>query len=840
MSKKSIDCSYLRLPENDILFADDTIDISKNKDILKMIDKCHNILYQEENIEGESALNDIMNLLFIKSMQPILSNKKENGKIDLLNKEYYSNLHEKEEYLDEVLNYFRDFKFLLLKETKTIRSPTGEMDAIKQMGEVLKVHPLTKQIFTEDNFLNAKKTITIRKLLEEVIMKIDMKNLELSEDIIGEIYEHIINKYVKKGSKLGQFFTPRKLMKLLLRYKKDRIEDISEEIDGDIKIYDSCMGTAGWLVSAYNMLKNKRIKLSGGEVKDTTFQYGLMNLILTLNEFPYDVQCDSSLTHINKKKHHFILTNPPFQTDKKFSGIKENFADDEFTKKNKIKLDDVYYLKDNNPPIQFLELNLFKLEENGMSIIILPYGELFFGGKYKNARKHFMETINITDIILFPSGVFTHTGIKTCAVIFEKTGKTKEIIFSKATMECDVLIRIATIKYTDIKKEPILSWCLADYLVDDYITDLSSKISNFKWIEIEKVFQLVKGSLQSSKIVEDNDGKYTVISMSGKNKLTNSIGDVELIDGENIFIATTSTGSSSGPYETKIKYYNGECSYTNLLSLLKVRDSYEKKINIKFVYYYLKSIQKHLEEQYEKGACNKSLDIKNFNRLKIPLPPLSKQKIIIQDIEEIEDKIKTIKSCMNMDSMKKKYMSVSIKNNSNKGLNKVKMLGEICDITNGTSLKTSDFVSGKYPVIGGGKNILGYHNTFNVDENTIILAKDGSCGHVSMHQKKMFVTGHGMYIHDIDKNVDKIYLFNYLKLIEKVIQTHIKGASQPGLKKEDLLNKLQIIIPPLSNQIEIAKTIKQIDTTEDDLKNRLIDMEQSFKTAFFDSLSLIN
>ena len=69
-----------------------------------------------------------------------------------------------------------------------------------------------------------------------------------------------------------------------------------------------------------------------GEVKSTTFQYGLMNLILTLRKFPHDVKCESSLTHINNNKHHFVLTNPPFQTDKKFNQIKENFKSDEFTK----------------------------------------------------------------------------------------------------------------------------------------------------------------------------------------------------------------------------------------------------------------------------------------------------------------------------------------------------------------------------------------------------------------------------------------------------------------------------------------------------------------------------
>ena len=47
------------------------------------------------------------------------------------------------------------------------------------------------------------------------------------------------------------------------------------------------------------------------------------------------------------------------------------------TKKNKIKLDDVYNLKDNSPPIQFLELNLFKLEENGMCLFTIFKFHLF-------------------------------------------------------------------------------------------------------------------------------------------------------------------------------------------------------------------------------------------------------------------------------------------------------------------------------------------------------------------------------------------------------------------------------------------------------------------------------
>ena len=46
-----------------------------------------------------------------------------------------------------------------------------------------------------------------------------------------------------------------------------------------------------------------------------------------------------------------------------------------------------------------MELNLYKLKENGMCIIVLPYGDLFSGKSSKNVRKYFMENTNITEII---------------------------------------------------------------------------------------------------------------------------------------------------------------------------------------------------------------------------------------------------------------------------------------------------------------------------------------------------------------------------------------------------------------------------------------------------------
>jgi len=657
--KNETDYSYLRLPNNEEIFQLENDENEKNiKPILKMIDKAHNILFQAENIVGQKALQIIMSLLFLKLIQPYLSNKKEEGKIDLLNKKYYLDKYEDDENLDKILGYFKDLSTLTCQPLKTIRNDSNA-DAIKQMGEILKRHPITKMIYNETNFIKVREASTIQTLINDVINKINFNDFNDNEDVIGEIYEHMLNKYVKNDSKeLGQYFTPRKLMKLILSYKKERINELFLKINkkDKISICDPCMGTGGWLVSGYNMFKDvfkDILNVSGGEVEPETFQYSLMNIILTLHRFPDDIQCNSSLTHVNKNKHNLILTNPPFNSKKqiKFEQIEKNFKNDEYTTDNKILIDDIYELKKDDPPIQFLELDTYKLEENGLCIIVLPYGEFFSGNSFSKTRIHFLKTVNITDIILVPGGIFTHTGIKTCVMIYEKNKKgTENINFLRINQECDSIEKITTVNINDIKKEPSVSWYHSDYLNDKLIFELSKKMVNFEWVEFDEIFTFEKGKIQSSKVEEDENGKYTILSISERNKLTNIIDSEYLIDGENIFIATTSSGTSSGPYETKIKYYNGHCSFTNLLSRMIINKKYNTKLNLKYLYYYLKSIKEHIQYTYEKGTCNKSLDQKNFNRMKIPIPPLEIQNKLITKLDSSNDKVKYMK--LIVDSMK--------------------------------------------------------------------------------------------------------------------------------------------------------------------------------------------
>lgn len=844
---EKIDYSFLRLPDNEIIVEleidDNKVKSESKKNILKMIDKGHNYLYNSENIEGEEALNDIMNLLFIKFIQPIISNKEENGKIDLLNKKYYKDLYDDNE-LDEVLSYFTDLKLLAKQPLDAIRKITESTDIIRQMGEILKTHPITGQIFTENNFLKSKKAPTIQGLLNEVIIPLNINDIEQNEDVIGEIYEHIINGYVKKGSKLGQFFTPRKLMKLIFEYKDDRINEIIKKIDkkDKIKFYDSCMGTGGWLVTGFNILKEKygnRLLLSGGEVKSTTFQYGLMNLILTLKQFPHDVKCESSLTHINSNKHHFILTNPPFQTDKKFDQVKENFKSDDYTKKNKIKLDDVYNLKDNSPPIQFLELDKYKLEENGLCLIVLPYGELFFGSSNKETRKYFMKETNITDIILFEGGTFTHTGIKTCALIFEKdkTG-TKNINFIQANKECTILTKITSVSIEDIEKEPNFSWYLRDYLKDEYIESLSLKMTNFEWDEFGEIFTLEKGKLQSSKVEEDENGEGVFINWSlyDKYKKINKYS----LDGENLFISTVMPNGKNGGYMV-IKYYNGKCDYGDLMSKLQINNKYINKLSIKYVYYYLNSIKEHIEKSYEKGSCNKSLDQKNFNRMKIPIPTLQEQEKIIQNIMELEESKKDILKGIDANKkMRQKYMEAMIKGATNKGINKKFKLGQVVEhLPNGKRKSSEGTDCGIYPLYYCSINNILYIDEYDFEDEAITMNITNGSGKCNLfHTKgKYSVAETTLHFKSKDEKIIKTnILYNYLLLVKNSICKIYKGTQQMSINKDDFNNKIIVLVPPLDYQNKMEQTLNNFDGLDEGFNKMLIEIENNSKTAFLNSL----
>jgi type I restriction-modification system DNA methylase subunit len=137
-------------------------------------------------------------------------------------------------------------------------------------------------------------------------------------------------------------------------------------------------------------------------------------------------------------------------------------------------------------------------------------------------------------------------------------------------------------------------------------------------------------------------------------------------------------------------------------------------------------------------------------------------------------------------------------------------LSEVCNFKNGKNLTKKNLVDGIYPVIGGGKNPLGMHNTFNRDENIILCSSSGAySGYISKYKTKVWASD-CFSIHS--KNKDKLheqYLYYYLVFIQNKIYKLQNGAGQPHVYSKDL-QKFKFPILPIEKQNIIVKFLDKL------------------------------
>lgn len=124
--------------------------------------------------------------------------------------------------------------------------------------------------------------------------------------------------------------------------------------------------------------------------------------------------------------------------------------------------------------------------------------------------------------------------------------------------------------------------------------------------------------------------------------------------------------------------------------------------------------------------------------------------------------------------------------------------------------------TGEIPVYGG-NGILDYTNIAN-QQNGIIIGRVGAyCGSVFYEAKQHWVSDNAISAVNKD-NSDIIFDYYLLKNL-KLNHRHI-GTSQPLLTQE-ILNSIEVLFPPLVEQIEIGQILRALDDkiTNNTIKN---------------------
>ena len=684
----------------------------------------------------------------------------------------------------------------------------------------------------------------------------DINELSIDDfgfDAFGNAYEKFKQQSCEdSGKTTGQHFTPVIAKEYIINELKIKDTEI---------FYEPCAGSGGFIHTSMKYIKNNNSDYTlfvknlfanecNGEI------YKPLSINMLIHDIPIDninkqdsLDMNWCLKHQNK--FDVIATNPPFGQGDKTE--KNEYWGPLVSGKNVIK----------DAMAQFIMHMYQSLKDGGRCGTVSDRGIISNGTDSKTAwqsklRKFLLENTNLYKIVLLPSDTFSYTKFATCMLFFTKGSKTEKVEFRDLSFnevnidgqKTKVIKEDKLLGVVDIKtiKEKNYSLKPDDYFKEEVVI---KEEDQDKWVKLGDVCKVIRGkSLSKNNIIT---GDFPVIGggvkYSGYHNESN-------YDGNNgIFISRV----GSAGY---ISRYLNKCYITDLIFTIEPNKDI---ININYLYLYLKFNQNNIELLAASNAAP-NISWEKLKELKIPNLPLDHQETIVKFLDEQFENY-------NINNLKKdvpifklliakqyemaaellhvvyrqmaaelevKNIEKDMKAIFNLNINKLedcetKKLGEICDIQKGKTLTINNMIKGDYRVIGGGYiPMKETHNEYNIEENTIIISNDGAyAGFINMFNEKMFITSHCNKI--IVKNINKIYLYNFLKYNQNILLKFQKGQAQPSLDKIKLLN-FNIQIPSLEIQQEIVNKIEKFEN----YKLQYIEHANMIKEELYNYIKYIN
>lgn len=133
-------------------------------------------------------------------------------------------------------------------------------------------------------------------------------------------------------------------------------------------------------------------------------------------------------------------------------------------------------------------------------------------------------------------------------------------------------------------------------------------------------------------------------------------------------------------------------------------------------------------------------------------------------------------------------------------------LFDICQPKQWKTIAVKDLKNEGYPVYGA-NGIIGFHNEFNHEKETLLIGCRGSCGEVHISQPKSYINGNAMCLDKLSDNISLHYLYYFLKGYN--FKPIISGSTQPQITQIGL-RKVEIPIPPLETQQAIVNKIESL------------------------------
>jgi type I restriction enzyme M protein len=233
-------------------------------------------------------------------------------------------------------------------------------------------------------------------------------------DLLGAAYEYLIGEFADSaGKKGGEFYTPRDVVRLMVRLIKP---------EEGMRVYDPCVGSGGMLIQSKQYVEEhggnpRNLRLYGQDENGGVWAIAKMNMLLH-GIADADLQNEDTL---GKPQHREggelmrfdrVLTNPPFSQNYSKDGLdfQERFRYG-FTPENGKKAD-----------LMFAQHMLSVLRPQGVLATVLPHGALFRGNVEREIRKGFVDDDLVEAVIGLGPNLFYGTGIPACIVVMRPKG----------------------------------------------------------------------------------------------------------------------------------------------------------------------------------------------------------------------------------------------------------------------------------------------------------------------------------------------------------------------------------------------------------------------------------